>query len=254
MVINLFQEYYIPKDEKRAREIDFCFVHNAGLKEISNYFIIVHSDEETEKISSLLPTSSSSTLLHITSKRPTFGQLFALMAECSAEDDINIFSNSDIAFDGSLSHLYKLDKQEFICLARWNVIGEYKPPFASAVLQVKALASQDTWICKGRPVQNLFSLNFTPGVLACENALAGAAEQAGYKIFNPCLLVKSYHIHRSNMRYYGRERVPGPYAYPLPCFWSDITCNKPSVQTFLFLKSCWDNLFYYDYIFPNPSS
>ncbi|SPN79193.1 Hypothetical protein BRZCDTV_205 [Brazilian cedratvirus IHUMI] len=56
--INLFQEYYVPKDEKRAREVDFCFVHNSALQEI-NYYIIVHSEEEAKKISSLLPSDSS---------------------------------------------------------------------------------------------------------------------------------------------------------------------------------------------------
>nr|WIL05003.1 hypothetical protein Cduv_523 [Cedratvirus duvanny] len=249
--INLFQEYYVPKDEERAREIDFCFTHNVGLKEISNYYIIVHSDEEAQKISSLLPENSSSVIVvQIKNKRPTFGYLFSLMADYSTEQDINIFCNSDIVFDGTLSHLQKLRKDEFICLARWNVTGAYQAPFSGSVLQVKSFGSHDTWICKGKPVQNLFSLDFTPGVLGCDISLAHHLEEAGYKTFNPCLLLKSYHIHRSNVRYYGRNRVPGPYKNVLACFWSDQPCNKPSVQTFLYLKSLRENLFYYDYIFP----
>ncbi|SOB73929.1 hypothetical protein BQ9231_00046 [Cedratvirus lausannensis] len=249
--INLFQEYYVPKDEARAQEVDFCFSHNSTLEEISSYYILVHSDEERQKISSLLTEDvfNKVILVQIKDKRPTFGQLFAIIADYSDDEDVNIFSNSDIVFDGTLSHLSKLKKEEFICLTRWNVTGAYKAPFPSSVLQVKSFASHDTWICKGRPLQNLFSVNFTPGVLGCDISLAHHAEKAGYKTFNPCLLLKSYHIHRSNVRYYGRDRVPGPYSSVLACFWSDKPCNKPSVQTFLFVKGCWDNLFYYDYIF-----
>ena len=249
-LINLFQEYYVPKDVERAQEVDFCFSHNLGLKEINNYYILVHSEEEVQRISSLLPEESSHVVVvQIKDKRPTFGQLFSLMADYSTEDDINIFCNSDIVFDDTLSHLYKLKQEEFICLARWNVTGAYRAPFSSSVLQVKSFGSHDTWICKGKPRERLFSLDFTPGVLGCDISLAHHAEEAGYRTFNPCLLLKSYHIHRSNMRYYGRTKVPGPYKNVLPCFWSDKPCNKPSVQTFLLVKSCWDNLFYYDYIF-----
>ena len=88
--------------------------------------------------------------------------------------------------------------------------------------------------------KELESLSFTTGKMKCDNALAAALAGAGYHIFNPSLSLKSYHLHRSEVRNYSlSDFVAGPYSFVSPCYWSSergITQIQPWMKSYLALR------------------
>jgi hypothetical protein len=110
-------------------------------------------------------------------------------------------ANSDIYFDSSIA-LIKPEHLDntFMCLSRWR---ENQPDEA-------ARDGHDAWIFK-TPVKIPKGCDFTLGSIAQDPVLgvscndlciAGLMAEAGYKIVNPGLDVKAYHVHESNYRNY----------------------------------------------------
>lgn len=146
------------------------------------------------------------------SGRPTFNELFSLCLP----DHINVIANSDIYFDDEgIAHMRTIAPGQCFALSRWDIHTDH-----SARLYNHA-DSADTWVFFGKP-QGI-NAPFTMGVPGCDNSLAWLIKEAGYRISNPSLTIRSYHLHRVNWRSYladpeGRarggakiERIPPPY-------------------------------------------
>lgn len=230
--INLFIEYYQPKDEVRKQEIDFVFKHNISLPEIDQMYIIVHSEKELQAISQMIPKSRNKfiKIVVVSESRPTYGQLYSIIDKYTLDDDINVLSNSDIAFDSTISTCRRLRKEEALALARWN-LKEYQLPL-TGTLERNPRGSQDVWVVRGHPHLILKKIDFTTGVPYCDQRLAYIlSEEAKYKLFNPCYTIKIYHAHKSDIRYYGHdERVEGNLKKLYPCFFDNpnlsISCDR----------------------------
>jgi hypothetical protein len=113
-------------------------------------------------------------------------------------DDINIFCNLDIFFDETILKLneHNIDNH-FIALTRWNINVDTK----QAVF-FNNHYSQDTWIWKGKVDLNSVDLDFEYGRPGCDNAICGSFHVAGYKVINPSLDIKTYHLHQDTTRSY----------------------------------------------------
>jgi spore maturation protein CgeB len=72
--------------------------------------------------------------------------------------------------------------------------------------------SQDTWIFKGHINKNING-NFCLGTRGCDNKIAYEIAKAGYEITNPCLTIKSYHLHFSQLRNHREGEVTNKPPY-----------------------------------------
>lgn len=181
-MINLYINYYKDKNLERQKEIDYCFYKN-----ISN-----------ENLNVIILDSQA---------RVTFKMFFDKINKITFKNDINIIANSDIFFDESLNFVNNIKDNECYALSRWDLDknGQAK--------HFNRADSQDTWIIKGFVKKNMFG-DFNMGFRGCDNRLAYEFEHAGYKILNPSLTIKTYHLHNTGIRNYNMSPeflVPKPY-------------------------------------------
>jgi len=178
--MNLFINTYTDKDPIRNAELQKCLEINKslgwGICEISG--------------------------------RPTFKDMFNAINENTDSHDINIIANSDIYFDKDFD-CSMIKYNECYALSRWDV-----QPDGSAI-HYNNSGSQDTWIFRGA-IRMVESANFTQGVAGCDNKIAYLLKEAGYKVSNPSLNIKTYHLHLSGIRYYDKKRPGQRDIYRLP--------------------------------------
>lgn len=127
--------------------------------------------------------------------RPTFADYFSVVnRHVGSSEDISIVANADIYFDASLALIKSMDIYG-VCLAlsRWD-----KGPDGS-FSQHAGDHSQDTWIFQGK-IRQLSFADFPMGTWACDNRLAWELWNADYRVINPCVDIRSYHLHSSNIR------------------------------------------------------
>lgn len=179
-----------------------------------------------------VPDNRAVSFIRIKNPRPTYGEIFRLIDRYNGDDDVNIFCNSDIAFDASIGLVRRLHPDEAVALTRWNV-DKYSLPL-NGRLENDPKWTQDTWIIRGPVDPALFNVSFGTGLLRCDNRIAYIlSEEIGYKVFNPCHTLKSFHVHKSNIRNYTPVNVgkihPSDYpkhnivegngSYILPSVW-----------------------------------
>jgi hypothetical protein len=178
-MIRLFYNYYEDKNKTRKKEVDFCLQKN-----LENPYINVIIIETAEK--------------------PTYNMFFEKINDITKDDDINIICNSDIFFDDTINLINNMKQKEVYALSRWDWINE------NNIKLFNRQDSQDTWIIKGK-AENIVG-NFTLGKRGCDNRIAYEFKNAGYKISNPSLSIKTYHVHNSGIRNYTHhDSVPEPY-------------------------------------------
>ena len=119
-----------------------------------------------------------------------------------------ILSNSDIAFDMTLFHLYSpsFDRTVY-ALTRWDE-GKITQDFDS----------QDCWVFEAPLAVPLEDCGFRMGVRGCDNRFAHVIAASGYTLLNPCRTVRTHHVHASQERSHQQAHppVPPPYAFVAP--------------------------------------
>lgn len=188
-MVNLIINYYQDNDPIRQLELEECLRRN-----LMNQYI----DRITCLLEKEIPIEHQVEAKSI-GRRPTYNDLFRY----AREDCWNVVANTDIYFDDSLRMLSNYSADDFLALTRYDVK-------ADAVEFRFVPDAQDTWIFHGKikPID----ADFNPGLPGCDNRLAYLAQRVGYNVVNPALTIKSYHLHRSNVRHYMlSDRIPGPY-------------------------------------------
>jgi hypothetical protein len=136
--------------------------------------------------------------------KPTYESFFNKINESTGPDDINIICNSDIFLDETIALTSQLKDKEMWALSRWDW-KEGRTP-----IHFNREDSQDVWIVKGK-IENVYG-DFTLGRLGCDNRIAHEFHKAGYRVTNPSLSVKTFHVHNSQVRNYTQtDVVPPPY-------------------------------------------
>jgi hypothetical protein len=178
--MNLFINTYQDKNPERQKELIACFEKNAAF----GIFNIVQLNG-----------------------RPTFKDFFNDVNKITHPNDINIIANSDIYFfELNYDYFTALDHDTCYALSRWDVQQD------GSAVHYNNPGSQDTWIFRGA-IKMVEGANFTQGVAGCDNKIAYLLQQAGYKVINPSLTIKTYHLHNSGSRNYLRNGKP---LYRLP--------------------------------------
>ena len=181
-MINVAINYYIDKQPDRQKEINECFYKNINNPYIN--LIIINSQN-----------------------RLKYSYYFDLLNKITNPSDVNVIANADIYFDETVKLLEQLDSETFFAISRWEVGQNNK------VTHFNRVDSQDSWAWRGKSKK--INTDFNIGVPGCDNRLAYEINKAGYRIKNPSLDIKTYHLHISNLRNYDikhrTDSVPGPY-------------------------------------------
>jgi len=148
-----------------------------------------------------------------TGSRATFKDFF-LAAQIVPWNTVCCISNDDISFEDSTCGMF-----EFIGFGECFALSRHEE---NGKIQEKSIASQDAWLWRGPPP--ILDADFALGKWACDNRIAKLIIDAGFVLYNPCLSIKAFHHHSSNIRRHGPKirEVEGEYAMVPPCTMSQL--------------------------------
>ena len=183
-MIRLLVNTYKSDSQARATELYKCFLFN---KELT--FLTIHDIQP----------------------RPTYNDYFKVICHkigkgYFSNDDIFLIANSDIYFDETLLLANQIKHGEVYALTRYDIKRGQARFFDRP-------DSQDVWIFRGG-INPIEGADFHLGVGGCDNRIAYLLNKAGYKVTNPSLSIKTYHLHESGIRTFDYKKhkvVPPPY-------------------------------------------
>ena len=198
----LIQQYFRHSSNRRHKEIMTCLEQNVACPYIDHILLMNEQDYAD------LPKSDKITV-EMLGHRLTYYDVFLAIRRVVPAGAFVIISNSDIWFDATLKHLWRIalaQQQMFLALLRW----EDKGSDSEAVLFGPRSDSQDTWILARdsvtfEPTEDDFGFPF--GKSGCDNALALIMMRKKYIVTNPAYTIKTYHIHSTNIRNYDPKDV-----------------------------------------------
>ena len=194
-MIRLFTTLYKEKNSARLAEHFECLRRNSECAAIAEVCIF------SEQCNHLVPNVSRIISRHVDS-RPTYSQFLDWINELASPDDLSIIANTDIWFDDSIRMIDGFDfgDRTILVVSRWDVQHD------GSVRLFDRGDSQDVWIIRGKAgnVRGDFPL----GVLECDDKIAWEFQEAGYRVVNPALSARTYHLHLTGYRSY--EIAPAP--------------------------------------------
>ena len=217
MLVNVFYNYYIPLDEIRKHEIDYCFTQIVEDENIDTIFVLVQP-EHLESMNLLIKEEYLYKINTIINDlRPTFKYVvYGALGENSQDDDINIFLNSDCFFgkDTDWNFIRNMSFNDRFSLSRYEVTS-VNPIITSNTSNDGKIYprqdSQDCWIFKGKPNQGM-DIDFRFGTPGCDNRFSYELAVGGYNVTGPVSKIHVLHYHKSNIRTYSsNDYVHGNY-------------------------------------------
>ena len=181
-------EHYVPADPQRLGELDATYRANVALGVF---------DE-------IVPLESA--------ERLRYGTAFRLAAE-RWPGQVCVLANADIQFDHTARLLPGAVRRGWlVTLTRWE--NDATPRMLGHLKDGRFYSgTQDVWAWIGGEMVGLGD-RIPLGYIGCDQAIAGAAMQAGYAVVNPALSIKTIHNHAGGERGPGELSVMGTYAYP----------------------------------------
>jgi hypothetical protein len=207
----LYINYYRDGNPERQKELDKCLELNIKNPQIDSITLLIDNKKAYDYADKYL--ESDKIFIMRVGSRPTYEDFFNMANKWARQDDIHIIANSDIFFNESLSLLDAVDMNgNCIALTRYDVLSLE----TGGVKFNGNIGSQDVWIFKGT-IRPIHGSNFQMGKRGCDNRIAYLIDKAGYKTYNPCRDLISYHLHLSGIRNYEpegpKDLIPGPYKY-----------------------------------------
>lgn len=199
----LIQQFFIHPTAKRAKEIRLCLQKNLACDWI-DHVLLLDEQAYTE------PPPSTKVTRHVIGHRLTYYDVFKAIESTVPAGDFAIFANSDIYFDDTLRHLWRIalvDQRLFLALLRWEVASE--GGVEPTIFGPRA-DSQDAWILARDSLtfpitEDEFGFPF--GKPGCDNAIALSLMRNHCAVANPAYTIRSYHVHASNVRNYNPHDV-----------------------------------------------
>jgi hypothetical protein len=198
--IDLYFPYYTPASPERHDEIKLCLKKNQENIFISSIYLLIDDGSEPPSF-----VNDKITVIQIAS-RLTY-KVWLLHSEQRSQGAISLLSNSDIYFDETLGRLSAPltsgGLYSFVTLSRYELINR------SSKLHPNPKWSQDAWALLVRGEINSKLINasdFALGVPRCDNKIAAVFYEHGFQVHNPCKFIRSYHVHKSNIRSYDASR------------------------------------------------
>jgi hypothetical protein len=220
--IALWTTYYKPKDDERNSEFIRCLSINAGNPHVDVFYIL--SEE------SVIPIKNTKLQVIKINERPSYNSFFDRY-KTHEPNSVNVLINTDIVLDyrhtQRLSHVS--NGNIFFALTRYEFLGPTKhiqsmndilavptELFASdSIIESQFYFTQDMWVIFGYPTSGgVFTEQI--GTPRCDGRTAFHFHRLGYKVYNPCLSVFTYHIHDNPDRSYYPPSCVGDVIYIRP--------------------------------------
>lgn len=218
---HLLVQLFKPKSGRRWRELCTALRRNAENPFVHRLHIMQEEDVVAEAWSQW-PANLKEKLVVIppASDRLTYRTALTYL-EALPECDFAAFANADIYFDQTLRELWSTNfKDTCLALLRYEVKSGQDE--ADAKLFGPRDDSQDAWIFRvydlKRHGAHQWPLTFALGQAGCDNAFAGELVRRRWRVANPCMSIKAFHLHESAVRSYREDdRVTlGVYATIAP--------------------------------------
>ena len=230
--IHLITQYFIPQNENRKREIDFCLQKN-----IENPFIdqIHLLNEQIYSFDHIFTPNTPRMVQTNMEKRLSFKHILEYIRKSNIEGFI-VVSNADIFFDDGLRKMKYTTlpfRKEILALLRWEYSSQITD-LGNCPLFGPRADSQDTWIFHTSMIKEYIAprteklLDIVFGKLGCDNKIAYIFKIMGFDVINDPLFIRTYHYHESSVRTYTtQDRYSPPYVSIFPAR-TDI---EPQLQT-----------------------
>jgi len=218
----LLTSYYDAKNERREAELLECRKKNLECKafdRIHRFFeqceVLCIERQEANRV-------NGKEVYVIVNDRMTYKDYFVYANMALPNGTIVCLANSDVWFDETLLNITdaQMDNRTFFACSRWGYMNEIGGWHWDEGYDKNAPISQDAWIFRTPINWGAANLDFSMGCMRCDNVLAGAMQQAGYRVLNPTLpgpkSLKIHHEHRSQQHNYGQP-VPGAMILVPPC-------------------------------------
>ena len=195
----LIQQYFVHSAGRRAKEIRNCLERNIECPFVDHILLL------NEKPYAELDGKAKVQTVEI-GHRMRYNDVFNAIRTHVPAGDYVVFANSDIVFDSTLRHVWRLPmvrRRLFLELLRWED-GDTPTIFGPRS------DSQDAWIvarncCDFDPVETDFGFPF--GKPGCDNAIGVLMMRQRFLVSNPAYSIKTYHVHASAVRNYEPKDV-----------------------------------------------
>lgn len=229
----VYIQWFKSDNDARNQEIITAIKKNADNKYIKK--IVIFAENEFDY-------SIPKTEVVDLGRRMTYLDCFQHIKLIERHEGYNIIANSDIIIpEATLKKLFYQDitlDKSFIALSRY----EYYKGKIDFIGYQMASCSQDTWIFKGSDISlsKFQRSNFYLGLCSCDNIIARVAHDAGLKVINPSLYLKTIHLHESKYRTY----APNSGLYGLILFINP-TDNLEETPRTIESHSIWEKPIFY---------
>lgn len=215
MAIHLFVQYYVPRDVTRQRETDTCLRRNIDNPLVDVIHVFLEKEEDRPRI----PTDRK-VKVSLLPRRITYADWLE-NTNTLTPGDISICLNADMYLDGSVELLRKhakmlAERRHFLALSRYNHDGK------RFVLNSNPHWTQDTWVVvrgdQPFPSALLQETRFELGHPGCDNKIAYVMHSYGFTVSNPCLQIRTIHLHSDEGRPYDsrKDKLIGLHAFVHP--------------------------------------
>jgi len=249
--VHLISQFFIHAEEDRMNELLTCLkvnLHNPYIRAIHLLNERMYSEDELG-ISELGQEVKQKICQTVLGRRLRFKDAFDYVEQTDLIGYV-VLANLDIFLDDSAKNIRRIGlpvHKKVECLSKFDVKPN-QPIKAGAVLDPERKHdSQDTWIWHSN--HNLENdkrkaFDFELGTLGCDNVFIYLMSVFGYAVYNEPLIIKTYHLHNSDIREVNRERnkLPPPYQSLAPAKMSDNALKNDNCHSFLFRN---ENLKFY---------
>lgn len=201
--------YYKTENNERQKEINQCLINNVKNDFVKKIYLFNDKYYDLDFVNDINNKIIQVIIEPVLLGRYSYKQLINF-SNIYLENEICIMANSDIFFDNTLKHLINYNfKNKFIALTRYE--------YDTKILYKGGKSSQDTWIFKSPYLGNTNELDFCFGIPGCDNSLTYFIYKNNYLVYNPSLTIKTWHVHKSNIRTYSNNnRIYNYYLYIEP--------------------------------------
>lgn len=211
-MLNLYAQFYVPKNKKRQLEIDTCFQKNIENPIVTKFFIFF----EKESDMALIPDHKK-IVKKFYPERVTYGWWLKETNKLPS-GSLSVFINSDIYLTDSVRHLI-LHKQAMIREKIFVALTRYNPEGEEFKLNEHPHWTQDMWAVvkpfEGFPTALVQEASFELGQPGCDNKIAYVMHSYGFNVSNPCGSVKTIHLQADEKRDYDAKsnKLLGVHAF-----------------------------------------
>lgn len=227
---HLVVQLYVPPVRRRWRELCASLKRNAENPLVDRIHVICETAKASDAFASWPTHLKEKLIVSEDGARLSYRGFrdYVLSAAISA-DAFVCLANADIYFDETLRELWSADMtSKCLALLRYDVSLEAAEGKAEAEPKIFGPRddSQDCWIFRVEDLkkraeagESWSPLTFTVGQAGCDNAFAGELVRRRWTVANPCMSIRTLHVHESAYRTYRQDdRVSlGVYATVAPC-------------------------------------